>query len=192
MPDETPAMKTAKRQCGDCSLCCKVMAVEALNKPAGQWCAHFARGQGCTIHGARPAACRAFDCHWLLDETMGDEWYPRQSGMVVQALEMALLVRVDPGTQQPWRHEPYLSKLVFLAGQLLTQGRMVLVLEQGHTILLLPDRIVDVGILAPEDQIALRQVNGAGGAAWAASMTRRDGSQRWLTGPISAGNFRLG
>jgi len=182
-------MYAKNRQCGECSLCCKAVAVQDLNKPAGQWCAHFSRGHGCTIYSDRPQSCRAFNCHWLLDETMGDEWYPRQCKMVVQATEAALLVHVDPGTHQPWRREPYLSKLVVLAGQLVEQGRMVLVLEQGHSILLLPDRIVDLGILDAQDQIGLRQVSTANGLRWAASMVKREGGRQWLSSPISHGKM---
>src|SRR4051794_5389247 len=28
------------RQCGDCSLCCKVMEIATLDKPPGSWCWH--------------------------------------------------------------------------------------------------------------------------------------------------------
>jgi hypothetical protein len=182
-------MNAKNRQCGDCSLCCKVVAVQELNKPAGQWCSHFSRGHRCTIYDDRPLSCRAFGCHWLLDETMGNEWYPHRCKMVVQAMKMALVVHVDPGTHQPWRKEPYLSKLVSIAEQLVEQGRMVIVLEHGHSILVLPDRIIDLGILDSEDQIGLRQVHTASGLQWAASMVKREGGQRWLSGPISYGKI---
>jgi hypothetical protein len=46
---------SAKRACGDCTLCCKVMAIEALAKPAGSWCRHCKPGQGCAIYAERPA-----------------------------------------------------------------------------------------------------------------------------------------
>ncbi|MGM4958232.1 hypothetical protein ACT4MK_23450 [Bradyrhizobium barranii] len=46
---------SAKRACGDCTLCCKVMAIEALAKLAGSWCRHCKPGQGCAIYAERPA-----------------------------------------------------------------------------------------------------------------------------------------
>ena len=55
------------RACGDCTLCCKVMAIEELAKPAGQWCRHCKPGRGCLIYDSRPAECSAFDCLWLID-----------------------------------------------------------------------------------------------------------------------------
>jgi hypothetical protein len=30
-------MNATGRQCGDCTLCCKVMAIEQLAKPANAW-----------------------------------------------------------------------------------------------------------------------------------------------------------
>jgi hypothetical protein len=44
----------SERSCGDCTLCCKVMAVEALGKPAGSWCSHCKPGRGCLIYETRP------------------------------------------------------------------------------------------------------------------------------------------
>ncbi len=55
-----------QRQCGDCLLCCKVLAVAALDKPANRWCLHANLGaHRCDIYEDRPEECRAFDCLWL-------------------------------------------------------------------------------------------------------------------------------
>jgi hypothetical protein len=178
------SMTANSRQCGECSLCCKAVAVRELDKPAGQWCRHFSRGARCTIYDERPGSCRVFNCHWLLDQTMGDEWYPKHCKMVVQAGKTALLVHVDPGAREPWRKEPYLSKLTAIANQLIEQGRMVVVLERGHSILVLPDRIVDLGVLEAQDEIGLAQVNTPQGPQWMARLVKRDGGQQWVSGPI--------
>jgi hypothetical protein len=42
--------EAASKQCGDCTLCCKVMAIEMLAKPAGAWCPHCTAKRGCTIY----------------------------------------------------------------------------------------------------------------------------------------------
>jgi len=39
-------MTDSKRQCGDCSLCCKVLGIPELDKPKDSWCANFAAGTG--------------------------------------------------------------------------------------------------------------------------------------------------
>lgn len=55
----------ANRSCGTCTLCCTVMRVDTLQKPALKQCAHLGR-QGCEIYGERPVECRDFFCGWRL------------------------------------------------------------------------------------------------------------------------------
>lgn len=52
------------RSCGDCKLCCKVLGVPVLNKPAGKWCPHCPT-RGCKIYDDRPQECREYGCLWL-------------------------------------------------------------------------------------------------------------------------------
>lgn len=57
-----------QRQCGECSLCCTVLRVDALAKLGGIPCVQLAdplRGGGCRIHASRPAVCRRYRCLWL-------------------------------------------------------------------------------------------------------------------------------
>lgn len=64
-----------ERSCGDCRLCCKMVAVYELGtepepytftKPPNVWCEH-AKPSGCAIWAddRRPTACRTFACEWL-------------------------------------------------------------------------------------------------------------------------------
>ena len=53
------------RECGDCRLCCRVLAVQEIDKPRGKWCEH-ACGKGCAIYDKRPTQCREFECVWRL------------------------------------------------------------------------------------------------------------------------------
>ena len=53
-----------ERSCGDCTLCCKVMAVDAIKKPANKWCQHVCKA-GCEIYEERPQDCIDFECGWL-------------------------------------------------------------------------------------------------------------------------------
>ena len=70
------------RECGDCSLCCKVLDIDALNKPAGKWCQHCRPGDGgCSIYQTRPATCRDFACGWLVIARLGEEWKPSRARM---------------------------------------------------------------------------------------------------------------
>jgi len=38
------------RVCGSCSLCCKLLPIPPLNKPAGKRCDYQRHGKGCTIY----------------------------------------------------------------------------------------------------------------------------------------------
>jgi len=53
-----------KRSCGDCTECCTSMAVNEIDKPSGESCAH-ARCDGCAIYPNRPYSCAAWSCLWL-------------------------------------------------------------------------------------------------------------------------------
>lgn len=65
------------RQCGDCTLCCKVMAIEQLAKPASSWCQHCRPGHGCLSYATRPDECCDFDCLWLIDDRLDQRWKPK-------------------------------------------------------------------------------------------------------------------
>ncbi|HKU64729.1 MAG TPA: hypothetical protein VJQ06_06710 [Rhizomicrobium sp.] len=165
-------MAAPGKQCGDCSLCCKTMVIPELGKPKDVWCPHFARGQGCSIYPDRPQSCRDFSCHWLIDPTMGPEWKPDKCKMVLASRKDALAVHVDPGTDRPWRREPYYSQLLEKSARNIDRGAMVLVIEHGRTTIILPDRGVELGVLGPDDRIALAKVMTSAGPSWQARVVR--------------------
>src|SRR5207245_429253 len=49
--------KADGKQCGECSLCCKVMGIPELGKPKDASCAHIVAHKGCAIYGERPPSC---------------------------------------------------------------------------------------------------------------------------------------
>jgi hypothetical protein len=102
------------RGCGDCSLCCKLLGIEALGKPLDKWCSHCAPGAGgCTIYPGRPEACRSFSCLWLLDGMLGEDWRPDRAGFVLYLDEggRRLVVHADPDRPEAWRQTPYGDEL---------------------------------------------------------------------------------
>ena len=159
-------MTEAARQCGDCSLCCKLLRIPELDKPKDEWCPNFAHRIGCAIYADRPPSCRDFSCCWLVDPTMGPEWKPSVCKMVLDAKPRLLVVHADPAVTKPWRAEPYSSVLKRLAAQGLTQGTLVMVMERRRSIVILPDREVDLGIINPDARIALARVMTADGLQW--------------------------
>jgi uncharacterized protein len=110
----TPHDHSRARQCGECSLCCKLPAINELNKPANTWCRHVDHDcGGCSIYQDRPSVCRGFTCGWLEDLDFGDEWFPAISKMVITS--PPLCVNVDPAFPNAWKLEPYYSQLKKLA-----------------------------------------------------------------------------
>lgn len=69
------------RQCGECSLCCKLIEITEIGKPARQWCPDWDKGKGCTIYENRPDVCRNFSCLWLTGE-LPEKLSPRRTRVV--------------------------------------------------------------------------------------------------------------
>ena len=59
------------RECGDCSLCCKLLPMPEFNKPAGTRCQHQRHGIGCNIYPRRPTPCKLWQCRWLNGDKTG-------------------------------------------------------------------------------------------------------------------------
>ena len=72
------------RQCGDCTVCCTVMAIDKpdIQKEAGVTCRHCVGG--CTIHETRPSLCREYYCGWRQLPILDDSWRPDLSGVYVE------------------------------------------------------------------------------------------------------------
>ena len=159
-------MSANPRHCGDCSLCCKVLGIPELNKPKDEWCPNFAAGIGCRIYGTRPPSCHNFICRWLSDPMMGPEWKPSVCKMVVDSKPSLFVVHVDPAVIRPWASEPYFPVLKRLSAQGLTKGTIVLVIERRRSIVILPDREVDLGVIGPDARIAMERVRTPQGLQW--------------------------
>lgn len=56
------------RACGECTLCCRLIPVQAMDKPAGVKCPACIPGGGCSIYAERPNQCRGFLCNWVIGE----------------------------------------------------------------------------------------------------------------------------
>jgi hypothetical protein len=144
------------KQCGDCSLCCKVLDIYELEKPRDTWCEHVVLWRGCAIYNERPPSCAAFQCLWLIDPKLGDIWKPNKSKMViVPETPLHVVVYVDKGARQPWMQEPYFSTLRAMSASGINAGGMVTVVENGETIVILPDRGVRLGKLKSDDRILM-------------------------------------
>ncbi len=166
-------MTVSQRSCGDCSLCCKTMGVIELAKPRNTWCLHFVSGKGCGIYETRPPTCREFFCRWIQDTNLGPEWKPSKSKMVmVDSAQNQLTVFVDPGAAGVWRREPYYSQLMQMAKNGWAHDGMLMVVDRGRTLVLLPDRIADLGPVASSDRIIVAKRKGPAGFTYDVTVQR--------------------
>lgn len=150
------------RACGDCTLCCKVVAVLEIAKASGVWCPHCVSGQRCAIYDTRYASCRTFYCQWMIEKGLGPEWKPERAKFVLVKTEAGrhLSACVDPGFPSAWRRSPYYENLKQWAAEGLRRSplRLVDAMIGNRFIVILPDRDVDIGVLAPDEMIELRGV----------------------------------
>lgn len=79
----TISLPIYSRSCGDCEECCRVVAVEELNKPYHTPCQHQT-GKGCAIYGNHPAECKDYVCSWL-QGLLPEAMRPDKIGILVDA-----------------------------------------------------------------------------------------------------------
>jgi hypothetical protein len=153
------------RECGSCTLCCKVYHVPEIDKVAGKWCTHCKPGKGCAIHDTLPRQCADFNCLWRTEETLTPAWKPERAKMVLSIFPQNgfIYVQVDPGAPSAWRKQPYYDQLRRWAEANLQRGRHVIVFVNGDATLIMPDQDVPLGPMKPTDGFSVRQTFGAGG-----------------------------
>jgi hypothetical protein len=154
------------RSCGACTLCCKVVAVLEIAKPNGVWCPHCSSGQGCAIYQSRFVSCRTFYCQWMMEKGLGPEWKPDRAKFVLVKNDGGrhLSACVDPGYPSAWRRSPYYENFKRWAAdgiRMLPDLHFVNAMIGDRCIVILPDRDVELGILAADEMI---EFSGTGAA----------------------------
>lgn len=152
------------RSCGSCTLCCKVVGVAELSKPPGTWCPHCDRAKGCTIYETRPTDCRTFFCHWMLETGLGPDWKPERCKFALLSSAAGMTVFVDPGYPGAWKQAPYYQtfKRWAVAGLNKNPAHIISIRIGTRGIVVLPDRDVDLGAVAPDETIWLGPGPGGG------------------------------
>ena len=162
----TPATVNG-RQCGSCTLCCKLLKIPETDSDKGSWCRHCETGKGCGIYETRPQRCRDFMCGYLIWDAVPDHWLPAKSRIVVVS-EMGFRINftVDPSAPNRWREAPWHAEIKALSVLAFQQNRQVLVTVGNKVIAMLPDREVELGIVT-EDEVVVtgRRPDGTWGAA---------------------------
>jgi hypothetical protein len=161
------------RTCGTCNLCCKIVEVTALNKPANVWCEHCDVGRGCRIYEQRSAICREFFCRYMRDPSLDARWNPATAHFLLRAENAGtLVIQVDPQRPEAWKREPYHSTLRERAKIVYPSGGMMFVKIGERALLILPDRDEDLGICSAQDRVAVRPSFTPTGVRWEVKMER--------------------
>lgn len=109
--------------CSSCGMCCKLLGVQEIAKPPHEWCRHYRKGTGCTIHEQPdfPADCRDYVCLWRQmkeeGQTFPDELRPDRCKVIIDAAKDAPVhyVRCDPAYPNAWRQQSIQNVLGELA-----------------------------------------------------------------------------
>lgn len=89
------------RECGDCTLCCKLEKIPEIKKPAGKWC-DYIHCNGCTIYQKRPKPCVDFQCMWLKEE-IASQYRPDILHLYMVGSPDYVKVVVDPLYPDAWK-----------------------------------------------------------------------------------------
>jgi hypothetical protein len=118
-----------RNACGTCSLCCKLLGIEEIEKSPGVWCRYCTPGTGCTIHeqNTYPTDCRAYVCLWRQKKDEGhslpDDLRPDRCKVIIDAAkhERIHYVRCEPAFAGAWRN----PKIIGILAQLERHGSTV-------------------------------------------------------------------
>ena len=144
------------RQCDGCTMCCKVMRVPELPKETNVWCPHCIRAEGCGIYETRPGSCREFQCMYTTNATLTPAWKPSECKFVMRFEPGGggrLSIHVDTQRPDAWKKEPFLSTFHKWAADGVAQNMQVCVFVGRRVYVVVPDRVVDLGELAPDEVI---------------------------------------
>jgi hypothetical protein len=142
----------ATRACDGCTLCCKLLLIEELQKPMGVWCPHAISSRGCSIYERRPTACREFECLWLSTTEMPDYWRPESCNMVVAGDPTGTLISiiVDEGHEEDWKADPFHRDMKIWARQMRWR---VQVITPRHGWVIFPEEDLFLGERKTDDLI---------------------------------------
>jgi hypothetical protein len=167
-----------------------VLEIIELKKPMGSWCAKCAPGVGCTIHDHKPAECTTFQCAYLTSPGLSEAWKPSEAHFVVAQDEARsrIAINVDPARPDAWKREPFYSTFKTWARAARPDHDVVVVSAGRRTVVVFPDRDVDLGIIGDDETLLIRLRATPRGPQWDVTKQRRpESSVEGDRGPASPG-----
>lgn len=149
--------------CGTCTMCCKVMRVQELQKPDNKLCDHCTVGVGCKIYDHRPITCAAFRCLWLQTQTAGNTMplnlRPDKSKVVLHtsADGGSIVAKVDPTYPTAWQDRA----MAYMLGRL--SEKLWVLVGNGKGYWLIKDHEVREAIMSKPDADGIEHFLGYAG-----------------------------
>lgn len=149
-----------ERRCGDCTFCCKVMAIDELSKPVGVWCRHRS-ADGCSVYGDHPPSCKSFVCQWLMEPSFPTSFRPDKVKVVLTTDDDGprLIANCDPNTPLTWRREPMYSFLKEQAARTWSSPMTVMAKAGSRLGLLTPTQEIDIGAVHDRSPLTVEKRN---------------------------------
>lgn len=144
-------------------MCCKLLEIDALDKPRGQWCPHCDKSRGCSIYATRPEPCRIFHCGYLRISHLDERWKPSKAKFLINYEERArrIAIHADPDRADAWRKEPYYSAIKGWATATARDGGYVIVWAGRHASIVMSDREKPLGEVRDDQVIIPLETAGA-------------------------------
>lgn len=135
-------------------MCCKLLAIDVLDKPRGVWCRHCDQKHGCNTYATRPDPCRGFYCGYLRLPQLDDRWKPAKAKFLINYEDRSqrIVIHADPARPDAWRAEPFYKTIKQWAAKARREGGMVIVWAGAHATVVLPGKDFDLGEVR-EDQL---------------------------------------
>jgi hypothetical protein len=107
---------------------------------------------------------------------LGDHWLPASSKLVVVAeLEgRRIAIHVDPGVPNAWRQQPFYSEIKEWSLRAIENKSQVMVCIGKRSIVVFPDREVDLGVVANDERIIISESRTATGITLEARKLKAD------------------
>lgn len=112
------------------------------------------QGRGLRHPCHEPPSCQRFQCFWTISSTLGEEWRPDRSKLVMWSDALGrLIVEVDPAFPNAWRLQPYYAMLKTWSDRDRPPTLEVLVRAAGRVCVIFPEADIDLGPYQPEASV---------------------------------------
>ena len=75
-------------ECGGCTLCCKLLNIDWMNSPAGEYCKECEKGVGCKIFDHVPKKCLEFKCAYNQMEKVSIDLRPDNCDVIFERISL--------------------------------------------------------------------------------------------------------